>query len=82
MAKGNKVIKSVSFNTVNAEDDFMLKTIKRRNFSGYVKKLIMEDLKAKAAEKGQEIELKPKQEDNKPLSAKERLEMLKNQSIH
>jgi hypothetical protein len=40
----NKIIKSVSFNVTNSEDEIMLKAIKRRNFSGYVKKLIMADL--------------------------------------
>jgi hypothetical protein len=40
----NKIIKSISFNVTNAEDVIMLKAIKKRNFSGYVKKLIMADL--------------------------------------
>lgn len=42
---GNKVIKSVSFNMTVADDKSMLKHFSRRNFSGYVKKLIMEDMK-------------------------------------
>jgi RecA-family ATPase len=44
---GNKLTKSVSFNTTNKEDEIMLKALKRRNFSGYVKKLIMADIQAK-----------------------------------
>jgi hypothetical protein len=44
---GNKFTKSVSFNTTNKEDEIMLKALKRRNFSGYVKKLIMADIQAK-----------------------------------
>ncbi|MBO0602766.1 hypothetical protein I2483_13945 [Sporosarcina sp. E16_3] len=43
----NKVIKSVSFNETNPLDALMLKAIKRRNFSGYVKRLIAADIKAK-----------------------------------
>lgn len=53
----NKVIKSVSFNVTNKEDEIMLKAIKKRNFSGYVKKLIMADLDAKRVAK--ETILKP-----------------------
>jgi hypothetical protein len=41
---GNKVIKSVSFNLTVSEDAAMLKHFKRRNFSGYVKKLIWADM--------------------------------------
>jgi hypothetical protein len=40
----NKVIKSVSFNVTNEDDQRMLKHFSRRNFSGYVKKLIMKDI--------------------------------------
>jgi hypothetical protein len=40
----NKVIKSVSFNITNEKDAAMLKHFKRRNFSGYVKKLIWNDM--------------------------------------
>jgi hypothetical protein len=44
----NKVIKSVGFNITNPEDVEILKAVKRRNFSGYVKKLILADLKRKS----------------------------------
>ncbi|MGE6488481.1 hypothetical protein [Paenisporosarcina sp. NPDC076898] len=40
----NKVIKSVSFNITNETDAKILKAIKRRNFSGYVKKLLLADI--------------------------------------
>lgn len=41
----NKLVKSVSFNTTNATDALILKAIKRRkNFSGYVKKLLLADI--------------------------------------
>jgi hypothetical protein len=43
----NKVIKPVSFNITKADDSIMLDHVKRRNFSGYVKKLILADIKAK-----------------------------------
>src|SRR5690606_5174732 len=43
----NKVIKSVSFNVTNPHEYQMLKAVKRRNFSGYVKKLIAADLLVK-----------------------------------
>ena len=40
----NKVIKSVSFNITNETDAKILKAIKRRNFSGYVKKLLLAEI--------------------------------------
>jgi hypothetical protein len=44
---GNKVIKPVSFNITKTDDAAMLKHIARKNFSGYVKKLILADLQSK-----------------------------------
>ena len=46
MASG-KFPKSVSFNLKNASDVAILKHVKKRNFSGYVKKLILADMKEK-----------------------------------
>lgn len=44
----NKLVKSVSFNVTNETDALILKAIKRRkNFSGYVKKLLLADILAK-----------------------------------
>ena len=42
----NKVIKPVSFNITKPDDVKMLDYVKRRNFSGYMKKLIWQDIKA------------------------------------
>lgn len=39
--------KTVSFNPANEKEKQMLKHLKRRNFSGYVKKLIEADMKSK-----------------------------------
>lgn len=46
----NKFPRSVSFNTNNAVDKAILEFMKRRNFSGYVKKLIVADMRAKGIE--------------------------------
>ena len=54
-----KTIKSVSFNDKNEEDIKMLKHIARRNFSGYVKKLIMADIKLKEQKKAAEQNKNP-----------------------
>ncbi|MGY3718644.1 hypothetical protein ACWE42_24325 [Sutcliffiella cohnii] len=43
----NKKIKSVSFNFKNENDKKILKHIARRNFSVYVKKLILADIERK-----------------------------------
>ena len=53
---GNKVIKSVSFNQTVSDDKAMLKHFSRKNFSGYVKKLIMQDMKEKGFEPKVEVE--------------------------
>jgi hypothetical protein len=53
---GNKVIKSVSFNLTVLDDVAMMKHFKRKNFSGYVKKLIMDDMKEKGFEPTVEAE--------------------------
>lgn len=55
----NKVIKSVSFNVNNPDEYRMLKAVKRRNFSGYVKKLIAADLDAKAHVQPQKSKVQP-----------------------
>lgn len=46
MAK-NKFPKSVSFNLNNPSDQLILAHVKRMNFSGYVKKLILSDIKSR-----------------------------------
>ena len=47
MMASNKFPKSVSFNLKNASDVAILNHVKKRNFSGYVKKLILADKKEK-----------------------------------
>lgn len=47
----NKHIKSISFNKKNENDNKILKHVARRNFSGYVKKLILADMEAKKQRK-------------------------------
>lgn len=61
----NKFPKSVSFNIKNANDKRILNHVKRRNFSGYVKKLILADM----AQKGVEIPV----EEETAMSKIERL---------
>lgn len=72
---GNKVIKSVSFNLTVLDDVAMMKHFKRRNFSGYVKKLIMDDMK----EKGFEPTTLEVIDEQKPVipTAREQIEQMK-----
>jgi hypothetical protein len=49
-----KFAKSVSFNEKNETDKAILKHVARRNFSGYVKKLILDDMKAREDKKKKE----------------------------
>ena len=57
MASG-KFPKSVSFNLKNAGNVAILKHVKKRNFSGYVKKLILADMKEKGVVIQQDTEVK------------------------
>lgn len=43
MSNTNKVVKSVAFNKSNPEEKQLLDFVKRRNFSKYVKKLMLQD---------------------------------------
>lgn len=43
MSKENKVVKSVAFNKKNPEEKQLLDSVKRKNFSKYIKKLMLED---------------------------------------
>lgn len=61
-----KFAKSVHFNLKNERDLKINKYIARRNFSGYVKKLILEDMKKKEVEK---MKLTP-QENSKSVTVK------------
>lgn len=50
---GRKFPKSVSFNTNNPNDQRILEHVKRRNFSGYVKRLILDDIALTPAQRPQ-----------------------------
>jgi hypothetical protein len=67
----NKVVKPVSFNITKPDDAEMLEHVKRRNFSGYVKKLILQDMRA--ARGAQTENLKPAE----VLTPAQRLEQAK-----
>ena len=72
---GNKVIKSVSFNQTVSDDKAMLKHFSRKNFSGYVKKLIMQDMK----EKGFEPTIEAEPEKVVIPTPREQIEQMKKQ---
>jgi hypothetical protein len=69
-----KFAKSVSFNEKNETDLAILKHVARRNFSGYVKKLILDDMKRKEEKKKKEelekIENKPPSNNNQDIIVK------------
>jgi hypothetical protein len=70
----NKIVKPVSFNITKQDDAKMLDHVKRRNFSGYIKKLIWQDIKSQE-EKNAENEplLKP----SEVLTTAQRLQQAK-----
>jgi len=63
MSEKNRFSKPVAFNKRNEEDQKILKHVSRRNFSGYVKKLILEDIKRKEEKKAAVEAVKPVKED-------------------
>lgn len=71
----NKFPRSVSFNTNNAVDQAILDFVKRRNFSGYVKQLILADMKTK----GIEIPSKVRKNTATTPQPESRIEQLKRQ---
>jgi hypothetical protein len=76
-----KKVKSISLNDKNVEEKEMIKHLGRKNFSKYVKRLIREDMKKKAAEKNDATPVESvKPLKSKTLTAKERLEQMKNRS--
>lgn len=79
----NKIIKSVSFNVTNEDDKKMLKHLKKRNFSGYVKKLIMREIELKGEKEETVLESSGTTvlKEEKKLTAAERLEQLKKERI-
>jgi hypothetical protein len=71
MSEKNRFNKPVAFNKKNADDQLILKHVSRRNFSGYVKKLILADIESR---KG----LKPVRESEKvQKTASDRMEEMK-----
>lgn len=66
----NRFSKPVAFNRTNISDRQILKHVSKRNFSGYVKKLILADMK----QKGVEVTLEPRKE-----TSAERIERMKNE---
>lgn len=79
----NKVIKPVSFNITKEQDNQMLKHVKRKNFSGYVKKLILADMESKMKAIDENVKEVPQKELKKEVpppvkeSAADRLKNLK-----
>lgn len=47
----DKRVKSVAFNVKNQEEKYLWKHVSRRNFSGYVKRLIAEDIRRREESK-------------------------------
>jgi hypothetical protein len=80
-SKVSKKVKSISLNDKNAEEKEMIKHLGKKNFSKYVKRLIREDMKKKAAERNEVTPVESvKPLKPKTLTAKERLEQMKNRS--
>lgn len=89
----NKVRKPVSFNKTKEKDIEMLSYLGRRNFSGYVKKLIQEDMARKLREKegsskgielplvskGTEVKSVQDSESNTELSVAERYSRMRSE---
>jgi hypothetical protein len=80
-SKVTKKVKSISLNDKNAEEKEMIKHLGKRNFSRYVKGLIREDMKRRAAEKERSAQGELDNSTSaKPLTVKERLSQMKNRS--
>jgi len=72
MSEKNRFSKPVAFNNKNEEDQLILKHVKRRNFSGYVKKLILADIeKGKEMKRLGEAEKQLKAYVSKPVEVQE-----------
>jgi hypothetical protein len=70
----DKLFKTVSFNIKNPDDEKILNSVKRKNFTKYVKKLILQDINhgGKAKQKIEFEETIPEK-----MSAADRLKALK-----
>ncbi|MGH9977951.1 MAG: hypothetical protein ACRD8Z_19260 [Nitrososphaeraceae archaeon] len=75
---GNKVVKPTSYNKTNEEDRKILKHVEKKNYNGYVKKLILADMNDNQEEKKKEGNTKKEQVIKQaPLTAAEKLEKMK-----
>lgn len=80
MAEKNRFSKPVAFNNKNESDQKILKHVKKKNFSGYVKKLILKDIQAKETSNQEvaiAVEVAEEMKSGETLSAAERLQLLK-----
>lgn len=77
MSEKNRFSKPVAFNHKNEKDQQILEHVKRRNFSGYVKKLILADIQR--GKGNLSVEPDPIQEikNDGPKTMAEKLEELK-----
>jgi hypothetical protein len=73
-----KFPKSVSFNLKNEDDKKILKHISRRNFSGYVKKLILADINSVLEKK--ETTRQQEREHQEPKTNVNKTEIVQNRS--
>jgi hypothetical protein len=79
----NRFSKPVAFNTKNEADKAILNHVKRRNFSGYVKKLIAADMKVRGVVKAEDEDVEvlkidePKREETAAEKMARLQEMLK-----
>lgn len=74
-----KFPKSVSFNLKNEDDKKILKHISRRNFSGYVKKLILADIKTNLEKK--ETARQPERKHQEPKTDTNKTEIVQNRNV-
>ena len=65
MTADNRFSKPVAFNRSKEIDKMILKHVARRNFSGYVKKLILADIEAKGKGK---LKPTPKAQETPPIT--------------
>lgn len=56
---GNKIVKSVSFNITNEQDQVYLQRIQNVQFATYVKRLIEKDIKSRKVIKADHVPAKP-----------------------
>ena len=77
MSEKNRFSKPVAFNHKNEKDQKILDHVKRRNFSGYVKKLILADMQKNNVEPNPNPVKEEIKEEVVPQTIAEKLEELK-----